>query len=85
MNKNKVLVQLCIPVTGTSYDILLPRTISVHQAVCLISSFFTGMTGGAYMPEEDSVLCSMEDGRIYSLNSSVEDLHLKNGTKLMLI
>lgn len=85
MNKNKVLVRLCIPVTGANYDILLPRTLSVSQATQLISGFFTGMTGGAYMPDETTVLCSMEDGRIYNVNSSVEDLHLKNGSTLMLI
>ena len=85
MNKNKVLVQLCIPVTGVSYDFLLPRTFSVMQVIQLLSGFFTGMTGGAYIPDETTVLCSMEDGRIYNVNSSVEDLHLKNGSKLMLI
>ncbi len=85
MNKNKVLVQLCIPATGASYDILLPRTLQVHQVVQLISGFFAGMEGGAYMPDDTAVLCSMEDGRIYNVNSSVEDLHLKNGSKLMLI
>ena len=85
MNKNKVLVQLCIPVTGVSYDFLLPRTLSVMQVIQLLSGFFTGMKGGAYIPDETTVLCSMEDGRIYNVNSSVEDLHLKNGSKLMLI
>ena len=82
---NKVMVQLYIPVTGTSYDILLPRTLSVNQAAKLVSEFFTGVTGGAYMPGEDAVLCSMEDGKIYNVNSSVESLNLKNGSKLMLI
>ncbi len=73
---NKVMVKLCIPVTGESYDLLLPRTLSVSQATKLIASFFVGMTGGAYIPDEDAVLCSMEDGNIYNVNSSVEDLHL---------
>lgn len=82
---SKVMVQLHIPVTGASYDILLPRTLSVCQATKLLAGFFTDMTGGAYMPDEDTVLCSMEDGRIYYVNSSVESLHLKNGSKLMLI
>lgn len=85
MKRNKVLIQLYIPVTGENYDIWLPRTLSVNQATKLISSFFYGMTGGAYMPDEESVLCSMEDGKIYSVNSSVENLRLKNGSKLMLI
>lgn len=85
MSKNKVLVRLCIPVTGASYDILLPRTLSVSQVTHLISDFFKGMTGGAYMPNETTVLCNMENGRIYDVNSSVEELHLKNGSKLMLI
>ncbi len=82
---NKVLVQLSIPVTGESYDILIPRTLSVSQVTHLLAAFFVGMTGGAYMPDDESVLCSMEDGRIYNVNSSVENLHLKNGSNLMLI
>ncbi|MCM1217690.1 MAG: hypothetical protein NC548_24625 [Lachnospiraceae bacterium] len=82
---NKVMVEINIPVTGSCYDILLPKTLSVAQATSLLAGFFTGMTGGAYIPDEGTVLCSMEDGRIYNVNSSVEDLHLKNGSKLMLI
>ena len=82
---NKVMVELKIPVTDASYDVLLPRTLSVDQVTKLLAEFFKDMTGGAYMPDEDVVLCSMEDGRIYHVNSSVESLKLKNGSKLMLI
>ncbi|MBP3542872.1 MAG: hypothetical protein J6J86_01460 [Lachnospiraceae bacterium] len=85
MRRNKVLIQLYIPVTGENYDIFLPRTLSVGQATRLIASFFYGMTGGAYIPNDEAVLCNMDDGKIYSVNSSVEDLKLKNGSKLMLI
>lgn len=82
---NKVMVEINIPVTGTCYDVLLPKTLSMSQATSLLAGFFTGLTGGAYMPDQDTVLCSMDDGRIYNVNSSVEDLHLQNGSKLMLI
>ena len=82
---NKVLVQLYIPVTGKKYDIRLPQTVSVYQATELIASFFTGLTGGAYIPGENPALCDMTTGAIYNVNSSVESLHLKNGAKLMLI
>ncbi len=82
---NKVMVQLNIPVTGKYYDILIPKTISVAEATRLIAIFFTGITGGAYMPGADAVLCDMEKGTVYNVNSSVEGLHLKNGSKLMLI
>ena len=82
---NKVMVQLYLPVTGVSYDILLPRTLSVSQATTLLTGFFQGMTGGAYMPDDEAALCNMEDGKIYPVNASVESLHLKNGSRLMLI
>ena len=82
---NKLLIQLYIPVTGKKYDIQLPQTISVYQATRLIASFFAGMTGGAYIPDKSSTLCDMTSGVVYNVNSSVESLHLKNGTKLMLI
>lgn len=81
----KVLVQLYIPVTGEKYDIRLPQTISIYQATEMIASFFMGLTGGAYIPDKSSSLCDMETGYIYDVNLSVESLHLKNGSKLMLI
>ena len=82
---NKVQVQLYIPATGTSYDILLPRTISVAQATSLLASFFKETSERAYIADANTTLCSMDTGNIYSANMSVEDLHLKNGSKLMLI
>ena len=82
---DKVMVEIYIPVTGSRYDVLIPKTLSVSQVTQLLSGFFTGMIGGAYIPDENAVLCSMDSGKIYSVNSSVEDLHLKNGSKLMLI
>ncbi len=82
---NKVLVQLYIPVAGKSYDIRIPRTLSVAEATELIASFFTGIMGGAYLPDKQASLCDMETGTLYNVNSSVESLHLQNGSKLMLI
>lgn len=79
------MVPFSIPATEESYDALIPRTLSVSQVTHLLSAFFVGMIGGAYMPDDESVLCSMKDGRIYHVNSSVESLHLKNGSKRMLI
>ena len=85
MMNNKVQVQLYIPATGKMYDILLPKMLSVAQAAELLASFFAGTSGGAYLPDRDAVLCSMETGQVYHVNSSVEELHLKNGSRLMLI
>lgn len=82
---DKILIQLYIPVTGRKYDIRMPQTISVYQANEMVSSFFSGLMGGAYIPDASSCLCDMETGYIYNVNSSIESLHLKNGSKLMLI
>ncbi len=40
-----VLIQLCIPVTGASYDIWLPKTVSIGQATDLVAGFFAGTAG----------------------------------------
>lgn len=82
---NKVLIELCIPVTGKTYDIMLPKTLSVAQAKELLTTFFEGGSGGGYLPDEHTLLCSMETGRVYNVNSSVEELRLRNGSRLMLI
>lgn len=82
---NKVLIQLYLPATGEKYDVRLPQSISVKQATELLSSFFSGIMGGAYIPDAGSVLCDMETGVVYNVNSSVAGLNLKNGSRLMLI
>lgn len=82
---SKVMVQLTIPVTGKRYDITIPKSLSVGEATDLIAEFFTGTTGGGYMPGSDAVLCDMKDGRIFDVNASVESLGLKNGAMVMMI
>lgn len=82
---DKVLIQLYIPVTGKCYDIKLPQTITVLKATELISSFFTDVRGGAFLPDEHTSLCDFETGVIFDINASIQQLHLQNGSKLMLI
>lgn len=82
---NKVMIRLFLPANGSCYDVLLPRTLSVGQATELLKSFFSGTEGGAYLPDEDAVLCNMEDGKMYSPSLSVEELHLTPGARLMMI
>ena len=82
---DKVMVSLYIPATGRNYDIRLPQSLSVAQATALISTFFAHSARGAFIPDASSVLCDSESGNIYPVNSSIQELRLKNGSKLMLI
>lgn len=82
---DKVMVSLYIPATGKNYDIRLPQSLSVSQATELISVFFANGARGAFIPDASSVLCDRESGNIYPVNSSIQKLKLKNGSRLMLI
>lgn len=82
---DKVMIALYIPATGKNYDIRLPQSLSVAQAAALISTFFAESARGAFIPDASSVLCDAESGMIYPVNSSIQELRLKNGSRLMLI
>lgn len=82
---DKVMVSLYIPAIGKNYDIRLPQSLCVAQATALISTFFVHSARGAFIPDASSVLCDAESGTIYSVNSSIQELRLKNGSRLMLI
>lgn len=85
MNKNKILIELEIPLIETKYDLFIPINKKVGTIKQLIEDSLAELTDSAYQPKEDSNFYSKENGTIYDVNKTVRDTDLKNGSRIILI
>lgn len=82
---NKVLVNVFIPILNKSFDIFIPAQSQVYEVTDLIKRAVTELSEGQFMSSRDTVLASRMTGEIFDINSTVFELGIENGTKLMLI
>ena len=82
--KNKILLQLCLPVVERNFDIRIPRQLKVAQATNMIIEFLKRQDE-EYIPTGESVLCDMESGRAFDPNAFIDDVGLHNGSGIMLV
>lgn len=85
MNKNKILVEIEIPLIEKEYDVFIPINKKVGTIKKLIEKALIELTDGAYVMAEDTNFYSKENGAIYDINKTVRDTDLKNGSRVILL
>ncbi len=84
-NKNKILIELEIPIIEKKYDLFIPINKKVGTIKSLIESALIELTDGAYIIKSDTNFYSKENGVIYDVNQNVRDTDLKNGSRIILL
>ena len=85
MNKNKILIELEIPLIEKSYDLYIPINKKIGTIKQLIEDSLVELTDNAYMIKPETNFYSKETGQIYDVNKTVRDTDLKNGSRIILI
>ena len=85
MNKNKILIELEIPLIEKSYDLYIPINKTIGTIKKLIEESLVELTENAYIPKEDSNFYSKETGEIYDVNMIVRQTNLQNGSRIILV
>ncbi len=85
MNKNKILIELEIPIIEKKYDLFIPINKKVGTIKSLIERALIELTDGAYIIKSDTNFYSKENGAIYDVNQNVRDTDLKNGSRIILL
>ena len=85
MNKNKILIELEIPLIEKKYDLFIPVNKKVGTIKALIEAALIELTDGAYIPKKTSNFYSKKTGIIYDVNKTVRDTDLRNGSGIILI
>lgn len=85
MNKNKILIELSIPLIEKTYDLYIPINKKIGTVKKLIEEGLIELTDNAYIVKEGSNFYSMETGEVYDVNKTVRETDLKNGSRIILI
>ncbi len=85
MNKNKILIEIEIPLIEQEYDVFIPINKKVGTIKKLIEKALIELTDNAYIMSEDTNFYSKESGAIYDINKTVRDTDLKNGSRIILL
>ena len=85
MNRNKILIELEIPLIEKKYDLFIPINKKVGTIKKLIEDALLDLTDNAYIQREDYNFYSKETGEIYDVNKTIRDTDLKNGSRIILI
>lgn len=82
---DKILVNVYVPILGTSYDIFIPPVSKIYEVTVLISKAVSELSEGLFIPDAKTTLCIRETGNIINVNLSAYEAGFLNGTKLILI
>ena len=85
MNKNKILIELSIPLIEKTYVLYIPINKKIGTVKKLIEEGLIELTDNDYIVKEDSNFYSMETGEVYDVNKTVRETDLKNGSRIILI
>ena len=82
---DQILVQIYLPANGTYYDVYVPDNVCIMEVTELLASLFTEISNGFFVKDDINYLCSREEGEGFPPEKTLRELHVKNGSKLMLI
>ena len=85
MNKNKILIELEIPLIEKKYDLFIPINKKIGTIKKLIENSLSDLTDNDYEIREDANLYSKDTGEIYDVNKTVKDTDLQNGSRIILL
>lgn len=81
---NKVLVTIYAISIDESFDMFLPISLKMSDALDLIQSSISDLSGGNYQ-KNDNALLYFENGLIINSNNTIKFSGIKNGCKLLLV
>ncbi|WP_251548763.1 methyltransferase [Neobacillus muris] len=81
----KILVEIYNPASHHSYDVFIPLKSKVYEVAYLLSNTASELSKGYYKATEQTVLCDRVTGQVLDHQLTIEELGLKNGSKLMLL
>ena len=85
MNKNKILIELEIPLLEQKFDLFIPINKKIGTIKRLIENSLRELTSNEYEIRVDTNLYSKDTGEIYDVNKTVRDTDLQNGSRVILI
>ena len=81
---SNVLIEVYVPTIDKVFDVMVPERIKVYELTSLLTKIVARLAEGLYIPS-DAVLCDGRKGKIYRNDVTLEEMKIKNGSRVMLI
>jgi len=81
----KILIDVFVPATGKVYNMWIPQETTVNYILEQIKKVVAKMHEDAFIPDENTVICLQNDGKILNVNMSIAESGIGNGSRLMLV
>ena len=85
MSQMKILVNVFVPAISERYDILVPKTIKIKNAVSMIAGAVENLSGQRYISSGEEELCSEEKNIVLRQTATLEQYGIRNGDHLILM
>ena len=82
---NKIIVQVYLPVNGTTYEIRLPDTMYVRDVTDVLAELFSETAKGFYAAGSTNILCFRDKGESLPQDRTLRELGIRNRSSLMFI
>ena len=82
---NKIIVQVYLPVNGTTYEIRLPDSMYVRDVTDVLSELFSEIAKGYYAGSSTNVLCFRDKGESLPQDRTLRELGIRNRSSRMFI
>ncbi|MBQ6816922.1 MAG: hypothetical protein IJO27_00660 [Bacilli bacterium] len=83
--KNKVCVELRVPMIERNFDIFIPVNKKTIEIVFLLNSAINEMTDGNFPMNNHLSLIDGRTGAIYKTDLTIKENQISNGSKLILL
>lgn len=83
--KNKVLIELVVPIIESSFDIYLPINRRIGNIITLLNKTITELSEGCYTGTNETSLYNRETNQKYEPNMLLYHTDIRNGTTLILL
>ncbi len=83
--KNKVLVELFVPSIDERYDIYLPANRKIGNIIGLLNKALFELTNGAFVGTDKTLLYNRLTGESYSINATLKETDIRNGSSVVLL
>jgi len=83
--KNKVCVELKVPIIEKCFDVFNPVNKKTIEIIFLLNSAINEMTDNSFPINEHLSLINSRDGSVYNNDLTIKENHISNGSKLILL
>ena len=81
---NEIVIEVYVPAINKVFDLVVPSKARVYEVTPLLNGIISRLAEGLYI-SNDAILCERRTGKIYRKDVTLEEVNIKNASRVMLI